>query len=78
MKSFALLILLILFAPTKVNAATDLEIRLQSFHQDPATFLNTLPITEVDERKFSHREILDGTYIDAKNSIRDKIINFAL
>ena len=74
MKAFGILITLILFAQMKVNAATELEVKLQQFHQDPATFLNTLPMMEVDERKFSHREILEGTYIDGKNTVRDQIV----
>ena len=74
MKALAILITLIFFAQLKVNAATELEVKLQQFHQDPATYLNTLPMIELDERKFNHREILDGSYIDAKNSVRAKII----
>lgn len=70
MKKFLFLVLLIIFAGAKIQAGT----RLQQFHSDPKKFLNTIPERENDERRFSHREIIEKKYVAAKNFVRSKIM----
>ncbi|MCO4792354.1 MAG: hypothetical protein KC493_01485 [Bacteriovoracaceae bacterium] len=75
MKAIALLIILIFFAGIKAHGNTALEAKLQSFYENPARFMNTLPVNHLEDRKFSHREILEKDFVRAKSHVRDEILN---